>query len=951
MSKDFNYGEKQILISGPIKPNGKDMPSDARTRVDCYADIASIPNPYVGLKITVKVDETNNNKMTDYIVKSLKADSLGIANKVINEVVRYVDYLGINGQSVDTNKFATKEELGSKADKTELHSHINKTVLDGITSTNVDNWNNKVDKVEGKTLTTNDYTNEEKQTVASLKATVGDTSSGLVKDVKDLKTNGVSQDNINAAIENYLTEHPVSGGATAEQAAQIEANKTAIGDENSGLIKEINDIKNNLGQEIIKNTTYSERLSSVELFIETYFDGGNQPVHVKVIELDTPLNGYKYWMAYTPYPYAADGAENPSVACSKDLIKWETPEGLTNPIDTPNTQEHDRYHSDTHILFNKDTAKLEVWYRTVNGNGVRIYRKTSSDGITWSNRELLKDYPTEKIINAGCVCPVVIYENGKYNIWIYDINNTEGLGTVVIKYETSDATNWGTPRKCNGITRVWHFDIVKHNGEYIFYSDIRSKSQYLFTSADGLEWGNEITIMQDDEKKYGNFYRSSLLFTNNKWYFFYCFKNTDSSWGTSLSISQNEDYNTLKGIDESYLTKMAKITAKSSHAKPGTIVWDKYSNVLMKCVSCDKNGAIWVDVNGNELDKKPTNVLLTSISFDKSHLNLTKGGTYQLSINYVPENAMNKKVTWSTSDNTRVTVSNTGLVTAIESTNSDTPVSITATSTDGSAKEAKCLVTVVENTPEGTVNVLEGMEILTFDGSDDESWIMSGYGSDVHGAGKTTSMFQLPLPNGIDGTDNDHANFFRDFAEKNYPVIKGATLPDLISKVHENCILVREDNKSSGIKGIFVEITNNLLTDVSVAGFKQYLASNNIEVYARTKVKNQCVLVVDESTGIRAASFNNSNNGVFHFYVGKFNNGSPFKTIGINSTNSVCPNYLYVDYNSGNFDKTIKNIYTWDSDGYLRIGIDANKLTSFDIAAVKDYLRLNPIIIKCGFNA
>ena len=244
MSTDFNYGGKQIVIGGPIKPNGKDMPSDARTRVDCYADIATIPNPYVGLRITVKVDETNNNKMTDYIVKSLKANSIGLANSLIDEVVRYVDYLGINGQSVDTNNFATKEELGLKADKTELHSHINKTVLDGIASTNVDNWNNKVDKVEGKTLTTNDYTNEEKQTVASLKATVGDTSSGLVKDVKDLKTNGVSQDNINVAIENYLTEHPVSGGATAEQAAQIEANRVAIGDENSGLTKEVNDIKN-----------------------------------------------------------------------------------------------------------------------------------------------------------------------------------------------------------------------------------------------------------------------------------------------------------------------------------------------------------------------------------------------------------------------------------------------------------------------------------------------------------------------------------------------------------------------------------------------------------------------------------------------------------------------------------------------------------------------------------
>ena len=99
MATDFTYGGKQIVSGGPFKPSGKDMPSDARTRVDCYADIASIPNPHVGLKITVKVDETNNNKMTDYIVKSLKADSIGIENSVIDEVERYVDYLGVSGAS------------------------------------------------------------------------------------------------------------------------------------------------------------------------------------------------------------------------------------------------------------------------------------------------------------------------------------------------------------------------------------------------------------------------------------------------------------------------------------------------------------------------------------------------------------------------------------------------------------------------------------------------------------------------------------------------------------------------------------------------------------------------------------------------------------------------------------------------------------------------------------
>ena len=103
MATDFTYNGYQIVSSGPFKPSGKDMPVDARTRVESYADIANIPNPHIGLKITVKVDETNNNKMTDYIVKSLKANSMGAPNSAINEVVRYADYLGVSSSSGGTS--------------------------------------------------------------------------------------------------------------------------------------------------------------------------------------------------------------------------------------------------------------------------------------------------------------------------------------------------------------------------------------------------------------------------------------------------------------------------------------------------------------------------------------------------------------------------------------------------------------------------------------------------------------------------------------------------------------------------------------------------------------------------------------------------------------------------------------------------------------------------------
>ena len=102
MATDFSYNRKTINASGPIKPSGKDMPGDPRTRVNTFADIKNIPNPYIGMPITVKADETNSNKMTDYIVLSLKANASGIANSVVDQVQRYVDYLSVSSSgSVD----------------------------------------------------------------------------------------------------------------------------------------------------------------------------------------------------------------------------------------------------------------------------------------------------------------------------------------------------------------------------------------------------------------------------------------------------------------------------------------------------------------------------------------------------------------------------------------------------------------------------------------------------------------------------------------------------------------------------------------------------------------------------------------------------------------------------------------------------------------------------------
>ena len=167
MATDFSYGEKQIVSGGPFKPGGKDMPVDARTRVESYADIASIPNPHVGLKITVKVDETNNNKMTDYIVKSLKANSMGAPNSAINEVVRYADYLGVSssggGTSAGTGAGLTSEQAQqlqtayehSQSDHVTM-DEVNVAIANFATTSYVDNKigdiNNILDNINGEVI-------------------------------------------------------------------------------------------------------------------------------------------------------------------------------------------------------------------------------------------------------------------------------------------------------------------------------------------------------------------------------------------------------------------------------------------------------------------------------------------------------------------------------------------------------------------------------------------------------------------------------------------------------------------------------------------------------------------------------------------------------------------------------------------------------------------------------
>ncbi len=92
-------------------------------------------------------------------------------------------------------------------------------------------------------------------------------------------------------------------------------------------------------------------------------------------------------------------------------------------------------------------------------------------------------------------------------------------------------------------------------------------------------------------------------------------------------------------------------------------------------------------------------ILVTSITLNKTSTTLTAGGdTETLTTTVLPANALDKTVTWSTSNSSIATVSN-GVVTP----RAEGSCTITATAHDGSGKSATCTVTVEAGVPTHTL--------------------------------------------------------------------------------------------------------------------------------------------------------------------------------------------------------------------------------------------------------
>jgi predicted GH43/DUF377 family glycosyl hydrolase len=285
-----------------------------------------------------------------------------------------------------------------------------------------------------------------------------------------------------------------------------------------------------------------------------------QNIHPKVLYFDNGWNGYKWWMAYTPYPNGDTKKENPCIAVSNDGLNWGVPSSFANNVLDDWNGVAGAYNNDTHLVFRSDLNRLEVWWRfvdtSVTPKVANLKRRVSTDGISWGATEVM--FVGEAEVNDH-ISPSIVFEDSLYKM--ISVQKNDGVNWAMNYTDSSDGLTW-TNRlplsvNLNSLT-PWHLDFIKNGNSYEMILqawDIggtnNTSSLYFLDSSDLINWSDPIKVLSpspiigkfDD----AGIYRSSIVYLNGYYYVFY--SAVDSSNRRSLAVSYSESITSLNGIE------------------------------------------------------------------------------------------------------------------------------------------------------------------------------------------------------------------------------------------------------------------------------------------------------------------------------------------------------------------------------------------------------------------
>lgn len=238
-------------------------------------------------------------------------------------------------------------------------------------------------------------------------------------------------------------------------------------------------------------------------------DGTGSTAHPSVVDFGqiTPTglwNGWRYWMAHTPYYMSGDQRENPEIIASNNGYHWHQPAGISNPLYPP---PGGSFNSDTDLEYDPENDLLWLLYRgKVDGALHRFLYASSGDGVTWPATASLLDWAPpilqeDPLSYDQCLSPCLV-RRGAGDWWLFTIRAS--TKEIIASTSTSPGVSWSAWTTVNVTpTGIWHFDVIWDGAAFRCLIDkgpeyLGAPDGYLTgSSLDGLSWSWSEGLVMD----------------------------------------------------------------------------------------------------------------------------------------------------------------------------------------------------------------------------------------------------------------------------------------------------------------------------------------------------------------------------------------------------------------------------------------------------------------------
>jgi len=181
---------------------------------------------------------------------------------------------------------------------------------------------------------------------------------------------------------------------------------------------------------------------------------GTSLIHADVQFFAAGWNGYRYWMAITPYHNGENQYENPSIYCSHDGQTWVTPPGATNPVvPYPGLGASD-YNADPDLVDGLD-GRLYLFFKRELPTDTTIRVMYTEDGATWSTPQTIITTP----FASGNLSPGVTFDGTTWRMYFVQLDTK----AIRVRTATSPFGPWSDPVSVTieappGAGWYWHLD-------------------------------------------------------------------------------------------------------------------------------------------------------------------------------------------------------------------------------------------------------------------------------------------------------------------------------------------------------------------------------------------------------------------------------------------------------------------------------------------------------------